>query len=201
MRTPVTIEASIEVEYVALDALLRWPGNPKQHDLGAIAASMLRFGFRDPIGVNRRNSYIEEGHGRLEVLQYLQQQGRTAPRFVRVDGETWLVPVLYFDDDEVTQRGYALAHNRTQELGGGYDQAALLDALEEQARHGMLPGTGFDTDDIEALQRRLAAASDQSATSQTQFHILIVCDDEPSQLELLERFQAEGLRARPYTVA
>lgn len=196
MRTPVTIE-ELEVEYVALDALLKWPGNPKEHDLGAIAASMLRFGFRDPIGANRRNNFIEEGHGRLEVLEALRQQGRGAPRFIHVENDVWLVPVLYFDDDELTQHGYALAHNRTQELGGGYDQEILRVALEEQARYGALPGTGFDSDDLDALNRRLMENADASAqlTGAT-YRVVIECATEVHQAELLERFRGEGLTCR-----
>ena len=195
-RTPVTIE-QLEVDYVSLDALLKWPGNPKQHDLGAIAASMLRFGFRDPIGANRRNNYIEEGHGRLECLEALRQQGRIAPRFIHVEDGEWRVPVLYFDDDDLTQRGYALAHNRTQELGGGYDQEALRDALEEQARYGLLPGTGFDSDDLHALNRRLLENADGSPQlSGATYRVVIECATEVEQGELLERFRTEGLTCR-----
>src|SRR5437016_7025893 len=151
MRTPVTVE-QLEVEYVSLDTVMRWPGNPKQHDIGAIAGSILRFGFRDPLGVNRRTQFIEEGHGRLDTLEGLRRQGRPAPRFIHVDDDgTWLVPVLYFDDDDMTAHAYGLAHNRSQELGGGYDDALLRDALEEHARYGLLPGTGYDSDDIHTL--------------------------------------------------
>ncbi len=201
MRTPVTIE-QLEVEYVPLDTLVKWPGNPKEHDIGAIAASMLRFGFRDPLGVNRRNHFIEEGHGRLDTLCGLRDQHRAAPRFIRVaDDGTWLVPVLYFDDDDVTQHGYSLAHNRTQELGGGYDEVALRNALEEQARYGMLPGTGFDSDDLHALNQRLQAqeGGDQTGQLQTSFQVLVTCANESEQLELLERFTNEGRQCRALT--
>jgi hypothetical protein len=199
LRTPVTVE-QLAVEYVPLTTLLKWPGNPKQHDLGAIAASMLRFGFRDPIGANRRDNYLEEGHGRLECLDALRQQGRGAPRFIHVENGAWLVPVLYFDDEPITAHGYALAHNRTQELGGGYDQEALRNALEEQARYGLLPGTGFDSDDLHALNRRLhEGADDQTSELRTNFQVLIICTDEHEQLALLERFAGEGLRCRALT--
>ena len=195
-RTPVTVEDQIEVQYVSLDMLLRWPGNPKEHDLGAIAASMLRFGFRDPIGANRRNNHIEEGHGRLAVLEHLRQRGSPPPRFIRNDNGTWTVPVLYFDDDEITQHGYALAHNRAQELGGGYDQDALRAALEEQARFGLLPGTGFDSDDLAALNRRLDETAQDDITTTSSFQILITCGNEQEQTVLLERFNEEGLNVR-----
>jgi hypothetical protein len=158
---------------------------------------MLRFGFRDPIGVNRSDNLIEEGHGRLDTLMALKDQRRNAPRFIRVQDDEWYVPVLYFQDDDLTAHGYALAHNRTQELGGGYDQAMLLQALEEQARFGLLPGTGFDGDDLHALQRRLNEQDQNGVVPTSSFQILITCANEQQQVELLERFNGEGLTVRP----
>jgi hypothetical protein len=200
--TKQSVNASdLSVEYVPLDTLLRWPNNSKLHDLGAIAASIEKYGFRDPIGVNVRNNYIEEGHGRLDTLQYFKRQGRPVPRFIRVDEQgNWLVPILFFDDDEMTQKAYSIAHNRTHDLGGGYDEEKLLETLLEQANSGGLIGTGYDGDDVDALRARLeAAAVEPEPPVRTQFSIVIACNDEPHQLELLERFIEEGLKARPQT--
>lgn len=201
-RQPVAAEPDdrLALTYTRLHDLQKWPSNPKEHDAGAIAASIIRFGMRDPIGFNRSNHFIEEGHGRIDVLAALKGQGRVPPRFVVVnedDGE-WLVPTLAFDDDEATQRGYMLAHNRTQDLGGGYDDSKLLAELENQARFGLLPGTGYDGDDVEALRRRLTATegSDQSAALHSNFQIVITCASEQQQLELIERFAEEGLECR-----
>ena len=195
---------ALAITYVDIDEVVQWPGNPKEHDLGAITESMLRFGFRDPIAVNRRNHEIEEGHGRTQVLIALRSQGREAPRFIEVNEHgAWRVPIMYFDDDDITQRGYALAHNRTQELGGGYDDRKLLAAIREQANYGQLLGTGFDGDDISALQKRLAqldgGAEDQTAELRTQFQVLVTCATEQEQAELLERLANEGLTVRALT--
>lgn len=199
-RQAVPQDDAISVTYVALEELNKWPSNPKEHDLGAIAASMIRFGMRDPIGVNRNNHFIEEGHGRLDTLSALKRQGRPAPKYVRIDAQgRWLVPVLLFDDDEVTQRGYMLAHNRTQDLGGGYDDAKLLEELEAQANFGMLPGTGFDGDDVDALRKKVSGEPASDANNQRldmQYKIIVECDSEMQQTELLDRFQGEGLTVK-----
>jgi hypothetical protein len=198
-RVPVHGESGLQVEYVDIEELLKWPTNPKLHDLGAIAASMIRFGFRDPLGVNRNNHYIEEGHGRLDTLVALKRQGRPAPKFIRVDGDRWLVPVLWFDDDETTQRAYSLAHNRTQDLGGGYDDAKLLEELQTQANHGLLPGTGWDGDDVEALRKKVSGEPATNANNQRldmQYKIIVECESEMQQTELLDRFQQEGLTVK-----
>lgn len=198
-RTPVS-EDKVQVDYVSLDDILAWPTNAKLHDLGAISFSILKYGFRDPIAANRRNRYIEEGHGRLETLKALKQQRRPAPKFIQVtDDNDWLVPVMWFDDDELTQRAYALAHNRTQELGGGYDDAKLLEELQVQANHGLLPGTGWDGDDVDALRRKVSGEPASDANNQRldmQYKIIVECDSEMQQTELLDRFQGEGLTVK-----
>lgn len=191
----------LQIEYVSIDTIMGWPGNAKKHDIGAIAASVLRHGFRDPLAVNRRTHQIEEGHGRIETLRAFKQQQRPAPSFIRVDEMTgeWLVPVLYFDDDDLTAHSYSLAHNRTHDLGGGYDEEMLRDALIEQARYGLLPGTGYDSDDLDALSRKLASqeAGDVSPqlTGMT-YRVIIDCTNEMQQTELLDRFRQEGLSCR-----
>lgn len=158
------------LEYVALSTLRRWPRNPKEHDLGAIAASIAEFGMRDPVGVERTTHQIEEGNGRLEALQAMKARGRRAPRFVAVDaaGE-WYVPVLYFDDDATTAERYLLEHNRTQELGGGYDEARLARILADLAAAQGLAGTGWDGEDVDALLRRVEAASEPEAVPEVVF--------------------------------
>jgi hypothetical protein len=201
MKEPVA-PSTLAIEYVALDELLLWPGNPKEHDVGAIAASIERFGFRDPIAVNHRNGEIEEGHGRLKTLKAFKTQGRQPPAFIVEEDGQWLVPIMRFDDDDLTQQGYTLAHNRTQELGGGYDHAKLLVALERQASYGKLTGTGWDGDDIAVLRKKLAensGAPDQTGVLHTSFQILITCENETQQIDLVERFQQEGLTIRVLT--
>src|SRR5262249_21277349 len=118
----------------------------------------------------------------------------------RSDGE-WLVPVLWFDDDEITQRGYALAANRTHDLGGGYDDARLLEELESQLRASALPGTGYDAEDVEALRRKLNQQTTEDAATlnrqmSMQYKVIIECVSEQQQAELIERFAGEGLTCR-----
>ena len=196
-REAVPTVEQLNLEYVDLDTLMAWPTNPKEHDLGAIAASMQRFGMRDPIGVNINNNEIEEGHGRRDTLAALKRQGRTAPRFVIVDGDRWLIPVLWFNDDPLAQHGYTLAHNRTHDLGGGYDEQKLKAALEEQAAHGQLTGTGYESADIDALRRKIEGVSNPpTLTTQSKFEILIRCADEEQQRDLLQRLIDEGVECR-----
>lgn len=193
-RTRVPPELSIV--YVPLAEIMRWPANPKNHDLGAIAASIEAFGFRDPVGVNQRTHEIEEGHGRIDTLRAFQAQGRRAPEFILVDdrGRDWLVPVLFFDDDARTQHAYGLAHNRTQELGGGYDDGKLLAALQEQADGPLLDAAGFDVDDLDALRAKLDDPDPRAHPDS--LNILVTCQSQDQRSDLMERLAAEGFTCR-----
>ncbi|MBZ9713771.1 hypothetical protein [Deinococcus multiflagellatus] len=149
---------TLRIEYLPLDQLARWPGNPKEHAEGAIAASISRFGFRDPLAIDEASGRLIAGHGRLSVLERAHAAGQPAPQFVQVreDG-MWLVPVTrggsFADRDEAS--AYLIAHNRTGELGGWNDEllAGMLGSLDDALRSV----AGFDLDGF--LQEQTAAAA------------------------------------------
>ena len=189
------VQDALAIEYVSLGEILHWPSNPKDHDIGAIAASIEAFGFRDPVGVNRRTQEIEEGHGRIDTLRAMYDQGRPAPEFIRVDEGEWLVPVLFFDDEPTRAHAYALAHNKTQELGGPYDEDKLLEALREQEDGDLLLATGFDHDDVDALRRKLEDDAVEPVVDES-YQILVTCRNQDERSELMERLAEEGVTCR-----
>ncbi|MFC4636972.1 hypothetical protein [Deinococcus hohokamensis] len=148
---------TLRIDYLPLDQLMRWPGNPKEHAEGAIAASVQRFGFRDPLAIDEASGRLIAGHGRLTVLERAHSAGQPAPQYVQVreDG-MWLVPVTrggsFADESEAS--AYLIAHNRTGELGGWNDDllAGMLGNLDEDLR-GI---AGFDLDAF--VQEQTAAA-------------------------------------------
>lgn len=146
-KTAPASTPTLRIEYLPLDQLMRWPGNPKDHAEGAIAASVQRFGFRDPLAIDEATGRLIAGHGRLTVLERAHAAGQDAPQFVQVreDG-MWLVPVTrggHFES-EAEASAYLIAHNRTSELGG-WDEGLLSDllgTLDEDLR----AASGFDLD-------------------------------------------------------
>lgn len=139
--------AALRIEYLPLDELSRWPGNPKAHADDAIAASISRFGFRDPLAIDETSGRLIAGHGRLTALERAHAAGSPAPQFVQVrDDGMWLVPVTRGGSftDEAEASAYLVAHNRTSELGGWDDKllAEFLKPLDEE----LLAVTGFDFD-------------------------------------------------------
>jgi DNA modification methylase len=140
--------APMSVELRPLDAVRPYANNPRQNDdaVEAVAESIRRFGFRQPIVVDA-DGVIVAGHTRFRAAQRLGLA--TAPVHVATD----LTP------DEV--RAYRLADNKTAELAS-WDDAMLsieLDALRGAGIDWTL--LGFDE---EALAKLLAPAGTDGLT-------------------------------------
>ena len=51
----------MRIAYMALSDLLRTERNPKKHDLASLQASMLRWGFTQPLAIDERTGKLVEG--------------------------------------------------------------------------------------------------------------------------------------------
>lgn len=89
-------------------------GNPRKGDVAAVGRSLKAFGQRKPIVANRDGTVIAGNH----TLQAAISLGWTE------------VAVVFVDDDSATAKAFALADNRTAELGG-YDDDALIAYIRE----------------------------------------------------------------------
>jgi len=150
----------ISVDYINLDDIVEADSNPKDHDLGVLYQSMKRFGFTEPIMMNEHTGKLLAGHGRLQALKMIKDNGETAPDRIEVEKdiedekiETWLVPVITgISIENVGEaQAYLLADNRITELGGWKPMdlmESLTDILEET---GKLDGTGYDLEDVETI--------------------------------------------------
>jgi len=77
--------------WLDIDQVASLEQNPKEHDIGAIIASMQRWGYIDVIGWNKRTGRVLDGNGRLEALRKMKAAGMAAPARVVVEGNTWKV--------------------------------------------------------------------------------------------------------------
>jgi hypothetical protein len=195
----------LRIEYVALADLKRHPRNPKDHDLGAISRSVNRFGFTAPVIIDERTGYLAAGHGRIDTLAQLKAQGKEPPANVQLadfDGD-WLVPVVrgvaFNSDAEI--EAYLVADNRLTMLGG-WNEPELAGLLQDLAAQdtALLEATGYDADDLDALLRDLgmiAGADDADPVFvPEQYQVVVSCDGEQAQAELLERLTDEGFTCR-----
>jgi DNA modification methylase len=106
---------------VPIENLQALPGNPRLGDVDAVAKSLERFGQRKPIVARKDDGVIIAGN---HTWQAAKKLGWTE------------IAVAFVGDDDVTAKAYALADNRTAELGS-YDEQALIDLIEEV--HAVVP--------------------------------------------------------------
>jgi hypothetical protein len=150
----------IEIEYIDLDDIIEADSNPKDHDIGVIYQSIKRFGFNNPIMLNEATGKLLAGHGRLQTLKMMKDNGEPAPDRINVEKdleddriEFWYVPVLkgVSIENVAEAQAYLLADNRITELGGWQPMdlmESLTDIIEQT---GNLEGTGYDLEDVETI--------------------------------------------------
>lgn len=126
---------------VNIDSLVGLPGNPRKGDTEAVAASLARFGQRKPIVVRASDRTIVAGNHTWMAAKSL--------------GWAEIAAVLV-DDDEATAKAFALADNRTAELGT-YDEALLLDLIRSvgEVDPSLLLDTGWSEDAVRDLVDRI----------------------------------------------
>jgi len=126
------IHHSLESLAIDIDTLSFLEGNPRKGDIEAVAKSYKQFGQRKPIVATKDNVVIAGNH----QLAAARQLG-------------WdKIAVVITDDDELTAKAFALADNRTAELGS-YDDDLLADLLSEVSSvPELMDSTGFSEDDL-----------------------------------------------------
>jgi len=117
------------------------PGNPRRGDIEAVKRSLEAFGQRIPIVVRRTDNVVIAGNHTLQAAQALGWDE---------------IAVVWVDDDEVTSKAFALADNRTAELGD-YDEEALADLINDvgSLNPGLLESSGWDDKAVQELLDRV----------------------------------------------
>jgi len=111
------------------------PGNPRKGDVEAVKRSYERFGQRKPIVARPDGTVIAGNH-----------------QFLAAKALGWdEMAVVFVDDDDQTAKAFALADNRTSDLGS-YDSEALAELLADVAVDPeLLLATGYTQADLDAL--------------------------------------------------
>ena len=122
---------------VPIDSIHELPGNPRQGDDAAVQRSLIQFGQLKPIVVRADTRDIVAGN--------------TTWRGARAAG--WdKIAALVTEMDDATAAAFALADNRTHDLGT-YDDAALAALIASIGTDDaeLLAATGYTDDDLTAL--------------------------------------------------
>lgn len=150
------------LEYVPVDDLRPDPRNPKNHAERDLDASMVRFGFTEPIQVDERTGLLVSGHGRRGRVIAARDRGDAAPPGVKVDeAGRWCVPLVRGwrsrDDDEAL--AYLLAANLISQKGGWHDRLLAPELEHLASTSGGLEGVGIDHAEMAALIESVSAAT------------------------------------------
>lgn len=130
---------------VPTDSLELLPGNPRRGDVAAVRRSLEAFGQRKPIVARRDDRVVIAGNHTLQAARALG----------------WAeIAVVWVDDDETTSKAFALADNRTAELGD-YDEAALAELIGQvgSVDPELLVATGWDDASVKELLASLEPES------------------------------------------
>lgn len=135
------IADSLQPLAVDIGTLSPLPGNPRRGDITAIAKSLDAFGQRKPIVANRDGTVLAGNHTLAAALSLGWEH----------------IAVVFVDDDQPTAKAFALADNRTVELGDYNNDALAALITEVQASSAeLLAATSWSNAD---LIRLLAASS------------------------------------------
>lgn len=170
--------------HVDIDSLKRYPGNPRVGSLRTIAKSLEANGQYRPVVVNARTLEILAGNHTWQAAKALGWK---------------TIAATFVDVDDDTARRIVLVDNRANDLAD-YEDAALVDLLMRVQSEDTLVGTGYTDDDVAKMLEKIGEGFDESDTAPVElegsFEVVITCEDEAQQVELIDRLIAEGLRVR-----
>ncbi len=172
----------MNLEHLPLSALSADPANARRHNarnLDAIVASLRRFGQQKPIVVDAKN-VVRAGNGTLAAAAALG----------------WAtVAVVRSDLAGADLAAYAVADNRSAELAE-WDAEVLAATLSDPA----VGDVGFTAAELAALAGEgpldLPDEGGVDPLPPEKWLVVVTCDGEAHQAELLDRLAGDGLSCR-----
>ena len=184
--------------WVPIDVVSRWDRNPRLNDLAipGVAASISRFGFGAPLLARVEDGELIAGDTRVQAARQLGWRE---------------IPVRFMDLEAQEAGMLALADNKH---GGDWDEAKLAAIVAEAEALGeTFEGVGFSEKEIGEMIAAATAAGSSSeppanagdgegaATGEVgqnlTYQVVVTCEGEMHQAELIEELEAKGLPCRP----
>jgi ParB-like chromosome segregation protein Spo0J len=183
-ETPVRQWPAEHVEKRALSALLPYARNARTHSaaqIGQIASSILEWGWTMPVLADE-NGIIIAGHGRVLAAERLAIEE---------------IPVMIAHGwSDAQKQAYRIADNKLAE-NAGWDEALLgVEIADLKAYDYDVSLLGYSDKEIAKL---CAEPEDHDASPQLgglTYSIIISCESEINQKELLEQFEQQGLKCK-----
>jgi DNA modification methylase len=128
---------------VPIDNLTPLDENPRRGDVDAVARSYKQFGQRKPIVARRKSNKNGKPTGMVIAGNH---------QLLAAKSLGWTeIAVVFVDDDAKTAKAFALADNRTHDLGD-YDNVMLASLLEElKLDDNLFAATGYTPTDLKDI--------------------------------------------------
>lgn len=132
-----------------IDKLELLPGNPRKGNVEAVAKSLEAFGQRKPVVARRKEG---SDVGIVLAGNTTLQGGRRL---------NWShIAVTWVDDDDKTAAAFAIADNRTHDLGE-YDDEAIIEMVQKfDDDFDLLEASGYDLMEIEDIVQKITGEED-----------------------------------------
>lgn len=179
-------EKGLRIERKKVAELKYAPYNPRHMSddmFNKLKNSLTVFGYVEPLVWNRRTGHVVGGNQRLKALKELGVEE---------------VDVVVVDLPLEQEKALNLALNK---IVGDWNLPKLKELLLELSETlDSLEITGFDEEEIEKLIGIDPVEETERVLGEMEhkYYILVECDTEEEQKQLIERFIAEGLRCRAY---
>lgn len=188
-------------EWTQVGKLTPWDKNPRKNDgaIKEVARSIITLGWGAPIVAWQGR--VVAGHTRLKAADLIARKWKRAkdkddwhPDAVRV-ATTAEVPVRHRDDLTEEQADLlALADNKLGEIAD-WDEELLAEVLAKfSAEEREIAGW---TDPEKAPPEPRDEPTGEPMLGGITYQIVIECENEDTQGELLQRLEGEGLKCRP----
>lgn len=165
----------MNIETIPITSLSADPSNARLHpqrNLDQITASLRRFGQQKPIVVDANNT-VRAGSGTLAAA-------------IKLGWET--IQIVRSDLARTELTAYAIADNRSAELAE-WDTDVLARTLDDPE----IGDVGFDDAELAKLAGQADPDDPAPTLGDEKWLIVVTCENEAHQAELLERFAGEGL--------
>lgn len=181
-------------EPMRIDVLHGNPDNAKTHNIDSMAESFETVGYIEPVIIDERTGFLVGGHGRVETLLAMRDNGEDRPDGVEVDGNgDWLVDVFrgWASRDDVEAEAAMMALNRYRESGGWMNERLVgqLESIDD------LRGSGFGPDDIVALKASIKAEHVQFSRGENSQGGTETAHNDRSYDERAERYRGKQIRS------
>lgn len=144
------------ITFRPLSELQRWDRNYRVGNVEAIVASIVRFGFNSTLRVWKDGSVMAGNHA-FVALETMRANGAKPPRGLELKDGEWHVPTVDVSHlSRLEAEAYAVADNRTQELGQNDPERLAAILAEIRSGTGSLDGVGYSEAELDALLKAAA---------------------------------------------